>query len=213
MPSSNHPVRASPQPEQSLILDDDLPASLLENIDLEEWYGDIDDIGHESHHVHTFFQQLLSHWIQTSTIGSIRLPQNMHEFPYESKPDLAMCYGSNNQPPYILLFLGEESEFPDREGLAERLREMATSYLRSMGQIESEVMIAGIAALGKRVKFSIWTRQPGSERVEISPSYWRSGDLRGSPENWGMSIEDPLFRRFLCEVAEYGYRKALNALY
>ncbi|KAJ6028134.1 hypothetical protein N7540_003710 [Penicillium herquei] len=207
---SNHRV----QPEQSLILDDDLPASLLENIDLEQWYSDIDGVGHESHDVHTFFQQLLSHWIQTSTIGSIPYAKNMHEFPDESKPDFAMCYGSDKQPPYILLFLGEESEFPDREGLEERLRAMATSQLRNRGQVESEVMIAGVAALGTRVKSSIRKRQPGSERVETSPSYWRLGHLRGrsSTESWGMGIDDPLFRRFLREVAEYGYRKALAAM-
>ncbi|KAJ5633718.1 hypothetical protein N7528_001560 [Penicillium herquei] len=147
-------------------------------------------------------------------MGSIQYAHDMHEVPDELKPDLAMCYGPNKRPPYILLFLGEESEFLDGEGLTEKLRHMATSYLRSMGQVESEVMIAGIVAVGTRVKFSLWTRQPGSEKVEISPSYWRPGDMRvsGSPENWGMSIENPLFRRFLREVAEYGYRNALAAL-
>ncbi|KAJ5727700.1 hypothetical protein N7493_005520 [Penicillium malachiteum] len=147
-------------------------------------------------------------------MGSIRYAEDMHEVSDDLKPDLAMCYGPHKRPPYILLFLGEESEFLDAEGLTEKLRHMATSYLRSMRRVESEVMIAGIAALGTRVKFSIWRRQPGSERVEISPSYWRSGDMRvsGSPENWGMSIEDPLFRRFLREVAEYGYHNTLAAL-
>ncbi|KAJ5113130.1 hypothetical protein N7456_001664 [Penicillium angulare] len=193
------------QPEPSLVLSKMPQDSWLADDQLYEFYSDIVAREHDHYQVAMFYQLLLFHWLQTSTTGAT-FNTLKEEVPGLGYPDLLACQGTSKEPPYLLGVLCDDNWrlTPEKvkqraENLGEIIQEIGRKYFEGLGEVDEDVQLAGLVAIGTQVKCFIMVQKAGTAEVttEINPPH------RGQTVN----LDDPLFHLFLVKVAKDGQKR------